>query len=295
MNDIGKIIQKDIVSEIEECLNKVGILHRIFSRCKGIEAAKEKIRKKDYESSGKKLQDFIGIRIATYFSDDIPFIIKILEDTFVIDNKQIDMLKGDYFGPVRTNMVFKIPTNWEKEFNNSYSSISQKIDSTFEVQIRSVLSEGWHEIEHDLRYKCLEDWEGQEDLSRHLNGIYATLETSDTSLLDLFHKLAFRNYKDRKWQALLRNKLRIRLKNAPLSQEILDHFDNNIELGKAIFKLDREKFLEAVYHSGISIPNFPNNYVFLINFFELKDVGLDSLTPSVLKEKFTKIQPIEVL
>ncbi|MBK7959276.1 MAG: hypothetical protein IPK03_14995 [Bacteroidetes bacterium] len=29
------------------------------------------------------------------------------------------------------------------------------VDSTFEVQLRTILSEGWHEIDHDLRYKSI--------------------------------------------------------------------------------------------------------------------------------------------
>ena len=264
MNEIGEIIRRDLVAGIKEKLNRVGILHRIFSRCKGVNSAKEKIKIKGYETSGKKVQDYIGIRIATYFIDDIPLIIQILESTFAIDNKQIDVPEGEYFGPVRTNLVFKIPSNWESEFTDYYSTVVSKIDSTFEVQIRTILSEGWHEIEHDLRYKCKEDWVGQEDLSRHLNGIYATLETSDTSLLDLFDKMSFRNYKEKKWQALIRNKLRLRMKNIPLSEEVMKCLNSNLNLGKEIFKLDRKKLVETIFYSGIKIPNLPDNFIFLI-------------------------------
>ena len=46
-----------------------------------------------------------------------------------------------------------------------------RIEPTFKIQIRTVFSEGWHEVEHDLRYKCKDDWEGCELYSHTLNGI----------------------------------------------------------------------------------------------------------------------------
>lgn len=32
------------------------------------------------------------------------------------------------------------------------------IDDTFEIQIKTMFFEGWHEIEHDMRYKGEELW-----------------------------------------------------------------------------------------------------------------------------------------
>lgn len=69
------------------------------------------------------------------------------------------------------------------------------IDETYEIQIRTILSEGWHEVEHDLRYKCKEEWNNFQEESRLLNGIYATLESSEWAMLTLFEKLSYSQYK----------------------------------------------------------------------------------------------------
>nr|WP_255419996.1 MULTISPECIES: hypothetical protein [Parabacteroides] len=38
---------------------------------------------------------------------------------------------------------------WKKRYSESFKNI----DSTFKIQVRTTLSEGWHEIEHNMRYK----------------------------------------------------------------------------------------------------------------------------------------------
>ncbi|WP_202796549.1 hypothetical protein, partial [Thermophagus xiamenensis] len=63
------------------------------------------------------------------------------------------------------------------------------IDNTFEVQLRTILSEGWHEVDHSLRYKCKDDWKDYPDQERLLNGIYAALETNDSTLKSLFREI----------------------------------------------------------------------------------------------------------
>ncbi len=89
------------------------------------------------------------------------------------------------FSAVRYNIIYELPLellNGERNFPGA----SHLIDSTFELQIRSILSEGWHEVEHDLRYKAKQDWIGNDVESRKLNGIYATLETSEWTMIKNF-------------------------------------------------------------------------------------------------------------
>ena len=65
------------------------------------------------------------------------------------------------------------------------------IDATFEVQLRTISFEGWHEIEHDMRYKSpYGDDFWREDLSRTLNSVLANLELCDWTTLNVFEKLA---------------------------------------------------------------------------------------------------------
>ena len=111
------------------------------------------------------------------------------------------------------------------------------IDTTFEIQFRTVFFEGWHEIEHDMRYKSLlsdnEFWRGSEELSRILNCILANLELSDWSLVQLFEQLSYNHYKNANWELMLKSKFRI-------------HMDDNSELDPAILELfDRDKIGRA--------------------------------------------------
>ena len=115
------------------------------------------------------------------------------------------------------------------------------IDNTFEVQLRTVLSEGWHEIDHDLRYKCRSDWEGHNDLERVFNGVFAGLETSDWSNLMVFEKLSYRHYKDSKWEAMFRTKFRVRLKDSILQDKLKSILNSDKAIGKSLFRVERTR------------------------------------------------------
>ncbi len=65
------------------------------------------------------------------------------------------------------------------------------IDDTFEIQIKTMFFEGWHEIEHDMRYKGEELWKNYKGFSRYFNSILATLELCDKSMVTLFGSWTF--------------------------------------------------------------------------------------------------------
>lgn len=78
------------------------------------------------------------------------------------------------------------------------------MDNTFELQLRTILSEGWHEIDHSLRYKSQADWLDYPENERLLNGIYASLETNDIALKNLFNELSYKHFKNRNWEGLIK-------------------------------------------------------------------------------------------
>ena len=277
-------ISNELKKTMIDGLKRSGFFFSIFSRVKKESSIVEKLKRKDY-LEGKRIQDFIGIRIALYFPDDIEPVIDFLRKNFELDNKDIDLFAEDTFRPKRLNLVFRVGKQhldiFEQSVNRYYDN---KIDTTFEVQIRTLLSEGWHEVEHDLRYKCKDEWESHKDLSRTLNGIYATLETSEWSMLALFHDLAYRNYKDRNWTAMIRNKFRIRFSNTPLSEKLSNFFNQNVDIAKEIYKLDRVKFLKKLNNSKVSVPITFDNIVFILNYLYFKNEYLAKIQPSFLKE-----------
>ena len=278
------IAEKDIVEEITKALNKLGIMFRIFSRIKDNSSLEKKIKSDNkYINGSSKIQDLLGIRIVLYFPDDIQLSHKIISNLYEENSKDssIDELKSNIFKPIRYNIIYKMPKG-SHTISHKHANL---IDLTFEVQIRTVLSEGWHEVEHDLRYKCKEDWVEHNDLSRALNGIYASLETSDWGIMKLFEDLAYRNYKSSAWSAMLRNKLRLRMDDK-LDEKIISII-NEKELGKKFYRIDRDRLLSLMLDYNIDIPINLNNIIYLCNYFFIKSTELQDIAPALIMKKLT--------
>jgi hypothetical protein len=160
------------------------------------------------------------------------------------------------------------------------------LDNTFEVQIRTVLSEGWHEVEHDLRYKARDTWDSHKDLSRALNGILATIETCDWGVLRLLDELTLRYYESEQWAAMLRTRLRLRLVNTELRQEICDLFGTSRALRRDFFRFPRAELLSALLESGLRIPLSLDNLCFIINRLTLSSQALRNIEPRTLEVQF---------
>ena len=121
----------------------------------------------------------------------------------------------------------RFPRAFPRELWENY-----RIDKTFEVQVRTTFSEGWHEVDHDVRYKHKEEWEEHYEFSRELNGIYATLEICDRSMVNLLERLAYKNYKNMQIEAMLRNKFRLRFENPVLSVPLMEFLQKGSGSGK---------------------------------------------------------------
>lgn len=214
MNDYGiENIQKELEKLLSNELKRIGILCRLFSRIKDPNSIKDKLERKQYYNSNKLMQDFFGFRVATYFNDDLEIVVGLCENLFQKEELVYDEPKAEEFRPLRKNMICRLPANLLKtydEVKHLDEELYKFIDSTFEIQFRTTLSEGWHEVEHLMRYKCKTEWEQLQNENRMLNGIYATLETSDQALKSLFDNVAYHHYKRKNWEAMLRNKLRLR-------------------------------------------------------------------------------------
>lgn len=162
---------------------------------------------------------------------------------------------------------------------------SYPIDKTIEIQIRSVFSEGWHEVEHDIRYKNNKKWETDEykDFSRFLNSIFATLEMCDASIIHLMDRMTYNAYSKRSVEDMLRYKFRIRFSKDTMSEELSNVFRENHELLKSFFKLERREVLMVVSNHDFSrVPKTMDNLVYLCNEFWIKDKYIKSITPQFL-------------
>ncbi|ERJ64976.1 RelA/SpoT domain protein [Porphyromonas gingivalis F0570] len=281
------LIIKEIQEELSESLDKAGFYYRVFSRSKSISSIKKKLAaKKDlYKANGKKLQDVIGIRFVFYFSEDVEIFAEHLRslDKFIeesnsskdlekMPNTDLGSLCDKVFMPSRLNLIFRMDEKKTRELQNILREHKDDveirlIDNTYEIQLRTVLSEGWHEVEHDLRYKCKNDpwWEYCSEESRMLNGIYASLETSERALDHLFSQMAYKNYQKKDWQAMMRNHFRIKFVEDSLSPEIRDILTRNSRPAKVLLKYEKSKLSHLLFHANRTFPLLMDNVIHLIN------------------------------
>lgn len=279
--------EKDIVEKISNALSNLGIMFRIFSRIKDNSSLEKKINSNNkYLNGSAKIQDLLGIRVVLYFPDDIYLVHKIISNLYTENSKDssIDELKGDIFKPIRYNIIYKMP-----EENNAIShKYANLIDLTFEVQIRTVLSEGWHEVEHDLRYKFKDDWKNYSEEDRKLNGVYATLETSEWTMLQILQSISYKHYKEKNWEAMFRHHFRMKISNFDLDPQLKSIFNSDIELAKKLFKLERSNLIEEMYKKEYSHPLTLNNIIFFSNIIFINNEKIKEITPKIFLNEFSE-------
>lgn len=279
-------ISEKLAAALTAQLNHCGMMFRLFSRVKTLSSIQHKMENKGdlYRDNKAKIQDIIGLRIVTYFQDDIDALSFYYSCGEVVKSS-IDELGTSTFCPQRLNLTRKLPTSLREEFRQSLpSEYAQYIDDTYEIQIRTIFSEGWHEVEHDLRYKCKKDWIGCEDYSRILNGLIATLETSEWNMKVLFDDMAYRNLRQGNYRAMLRNKLRLRIKGDDFSPAISQLLHTHPEIAEKAYDVDRMIILLTMLNHSIPLKLTYDNLLFLMNRIEMNDPLLLSLEPTDIKE-----------
>jgi Uncharacterized protein conserved in bacteria len=286
MSAADKVL-KEIVTDLESVLNKCGVMYHVFFRAKSEFSIKNKLEKKaeTYKAEGKKMQDLLALRITLYFTDDVELVYDYLKNQPNFVSESVDTAEVDKFCPKRLNLVMRVPETLKSDIRVAINNTEfpDLIDDTYEIQIRTILSEGWHEVEHDLRYKCKDDWTEYLEESRLLNGIYATLESSEWSMLTLFDRLAYAQYKKGSWDAMMRNKMRLRFADKCLSHEIQNFLSNNKEIAKKIFRTKRSKVLKIVMEKKFSYPLTYDTVLHLLNHIEVKNKELADLEMPVLR------------
>jgi len=114
-------------------------VHSVTSRLKKRDSLEEKIieHKLDY-SELCEITDISGVRVITYFSDEVYLIANIIEKEFEIipihSQDKLALLDPDRFGYLSLHYVVKL--NDERKNQTEYNRFC---DCLFEIQIRSIL------------------------------------------------------------------------------------------------------------------------------------------------------------
>lgn len=127
--------------------------HSVTGRVKerSILEAKLKRSNKNYTSLDQ-VTDISGIRIITYFTDDVDLVANLVEKEFVVD-KENSVDKRIYSDPDRfgyTSLHYVVSLSSMRLGLSEYRRFS---GHKAEIQIRTLIQHAWAEIEHDLGYK----------------------------------------------------------------------------------------------------------------------------------------------
>lgn len=250
LEGIGERLEEDIAG----ILNRAGIYFRIFSRAKTPFSIAGKLEKDGYGfgEGDKKIQDLIGLRVVAYYQDDTNIIRTALDKTFrrVGEWSETDNSEAE-FKASKLNGVFCLPDEYQRIYNGDISRIPAEL--TFEVQLRTISFEGWHEIEHDMRYKSPygeEFWRNNGNLSRTLNCVLANLELCDWSTISVFDQLSYYHYGEGNWEMMLKGKFRLRFAAQPLASELIEFLDENPAVAYGIYRCSREQVVFALLREG---------------------------------------------
>ncbi|MDE1319879.1 hypothetical protein L9X50_18035 [Vibrio aestuarianus] len=203
-------------------------VHSITSRTKTLSSLCGKVDRpgKNYAKL-EDITDLVGIRVTTYFSDEVDEIADLIFKEFTIDaQNSIDKRRSqepDRFGYMSLHLV----ASYSKERTRlqEYQSFN---GIKFEIQIRSILQHAWAEIEHDIGYKSTKQVPDQ--LKRRFSRLSGLLELADEEFLAIKNSLL--DYKD---------SLPEKVNNSPeLVRLDLSSLESFVKTNDTVIKLEKE-------------------------------------------------------
>ena len=263
---VPPVVEQDLRRIISDRLEQCGIYYRCFSRIKTAQSMARKFEAKQL-SAEHKMQDLIGVRINLYFDDDVDICQDICAQTFDVIEWSTSKRSEDEFKPAKLNGVFRLPEYLKAEI--SPQTWNMCIDDTFEIQIKTMFFEGWHEVEHDMRYKGEELWSHYPGFSRYFNSILATLELCDKSMVTLFEDLGHALYKSGRWSDMIKSHFRLKLGEAQLYPEVEQILNEDMvnpeNLAKRIFRTPRPILIGQLLSRTRHVPINVNTIIALLN------------------------------
>ncbi|MFE9248698.1 GTP pyrophosphokinase family protein [Streptomyces sp. NPDC007088] len=165
-------------SLMRELLLSRGIqIHYVRSRVKAKASTIRKLEDPAKNYTGiSDLTDMLGVRIVTYFPDDVDRVADVIEREFEIDEENsIDkraLLDPDRFGYLSLHFIARL-----KSPRIELAEYTRFKEFVFEVQVRSILQHAWAEIEHDLGYKSSSAL--PPEIKRRFSRVAGMLEVAD--------------------------------------------------------------------------------------------------------------------
>ena len=178
-----------IPEKLKEFFTEAGIVvAAIEHRVKKEDSLLGKLQLKgDKYQSIHDVTDVVGIRVITFYNDDVDKVASVLDRLFEIDwENSIDKRKAheiDSFGYLSLHYICRVP---ESAYTNAVYPELNKI--RFEVQMRTVLQHAWANMNHDTGYKSGVDI--PKVYQRNLSRLAGMLELVDDEFSRIRHELA---------------------------------------------------------------------------------------------------------
>jgi ppGpp synthetase/RelA/SpoT-type nucleotidyltranferase len=168
-------------------------VHLVTSRAKEPDSLRSKLRRKKYPDPARELTDRIGVRIITYYRNDVDIVVEKLKGELEVDQaNSVDkrqVLDLRTFGYRSVHLIARL-----KGSRAEMPEYKPLKGVWFEVQIRSILEHAWAEIEHEVVYKsgikfppeALRQFAALAGTLEILDGEFLTLRAVRSRLIELY-------------------------------------------------------------------------------------------------------------
>jgi ppGpp synthetase/RelA/SpoT-type nucleotidyltranferase len=185
--ELGRVLAAEVSRLLAEAHVRV---HSISARAKDTESLRLKLESKPGNYSDlSHITDLAGVRVITYFPDEVDQVAAIIRSEFEIDwDNSIDkrtLLDPDRFGYLSLHYAIGL--------SKAHAVQPGRLPLAglrAELQIRSILQHAWAEIEHDLGYKSPRGV--PQPVRRRFSRLAGLLELADAEFRDVRNTL--RNY-----------------------------------------------------------------------------------------------------
>jgi len=177
-----------VQSLLKEILSDPSLeIHLVNCRAKGPGSVRIKLYEKHYRNPEREVTDILGVRVITYYSEDVDRVVERLRSALTIDVKNSedkrDKLTLKEFGYKSVHLQAQTKRSWATD--PRYAALRGR---WFEIQVRSILEHAWAEIEHEVVYKSGVRY--PDLVKRRFARLAGTLELLEDEFLNL------RNVKD---------------------------------------------------------------------------------------------------
>ncbi len=182
-NEVERIIKELLVEA-----NLLKRVHSVTSRVKSKDSLLNKLTSAGTKNSKLgDVTDLSGVRIITYFADDVDTIATIIEKEFDVDRENsVDkraLMEPDRFGYLSLHYVVKL-----SQARLRLTEYKRFMDFKAEIQIRSILQHAWAEIEHDIGYK--HEQSVPKEIRRRFSRLAGLLELTDSEFMQIRDSLS---------------------------------------------------------------------------------------------------------